>query len=156
MELKRIPKFRRWLHSRGAEILEPTNPFELLRFKCKHGTGVVYSSKKKGISVSCAMVTQAYEAYLHAKPWDGRPSRGLAKNTSAAKKQLVKRDGCECFYCGNEFGVEELTQEHLLSSVHGGTNRVENKVLACRHCNELAGNLPVIEKVKLREKMRFY
>ncbi len=153
MDAKKLPKFRIWLHQYGAEMLEPTNPYEVIRFKCKHGTGIIYQGKK-GLSVSAPFVTDAYECYQNGRSWDGKFDNGARNNTSQSKKNLISRDGHGCFYCGDQFSPDELTQEHLLCVVHQGPNRIENKVLACKPCNELAGNMILVEKIMLRDRMK--
>lgn len=148
----RINKFKRWLHANGAEILEPTNEYEAIRFVCKHGTGVLYLNKKGKMSFSHPFVEQALNAHLkNNSTWDGKGERVTARNHGSQKAALFKRDGCRCFYCQREFSINELTQEHLLSAVHGGPNRIENKVLACQPCNQKAGNKSLIEKIRMRE-----
>jgi len=149
----KITKFTNWLSAQGAEVLPVTSEYELLRFRCKHGTGVVYSGKK-GISVSCSFVIDAYECYKNGKAWDGKGKR--SKSSNGYKLALLKRDGNDCFYCGQTFEDDELTVEHILSSLHKGSNRIENKALSCKPCNLEAGHKSVVDKVKLRDIKREY
>jgi len=151
MQAKKLPSFKKWLQQNGAELLMPTNPYEVIRFRCRFGTGVIYQGKK-GINVNDKFVTDAYRCFVDAKPWAGKGSRINSRNKEI--KQLISRDGYECFYCGQDFIPKALTQEHVLSLVQGGVDRIENKVLSCKPCNNLAGHLPIIEKVRLRDKMR--
>ena len=153
--LRGIPKFDKWLRQRGAEILQPTNKWEVLRFRCAKGVGVVYKNASGAASLGQEWIKQAWLAYKRNLVWDGfekRPKR--CKKMSRMKKQLTSRDGHECFYCGKEFGTDDLTVEHLLSVVHQGPNRMENLVLACQPCNEVADNLTVKQKVELRDELR--
>lgn len=76
------------------------------------------------------------------------------KKRASRLRSLRSRDGTECFYCGLDVDDEEVTLEHLLAIKDGGTSNLANLVLAHRQCNELAADLPVIGKVKLRESMR--
>ena len=153
IKASKLPKFKNWLIRNAVEILEPTNPYEIIRFKCSLGTGVIYQGKK-GLSVNDKFVEEAYNCYANTLAWEGKGKSPKRKNTPTMKKALIKRDGNECFYCGLEFDVIKLTQEHLLSLSHNGPNRIENKVLACKPCNNLAGNLILVEKILLREQMR--
>lgn len=84
------------------------------------------------------------------------PPRPNEKKRKRLRAQLIERDGRWCFYCGEEaaYGVVP-TIEHLLSRAHGGPDTLENTVLSCKPCNEEAGDRPVIEKVRLREKKRY-
>ena len=150
----RIAKFKKWLAAHGAQILPTTNEYELLRFKCKLGTGVIYEGSK-GISVSGPLVNEAYECYVNPKAGKTWKGKGNPKDyTSKDKGALLKRDGNCCFYCGEHFESDELTVEHILSRIHQGNNRIENKALACKECNQEAGHLPIVEKIKLRDLKR--
>lgn len=58
------------------------------------------------------------------------------------KKALIERDGKVCHYCGRplQSGVggyndEGLSIDHITPVVDGGTDDLENLVLACRRCN---------------------
>ena len=153
IEAHKVKKFRRWLINNGAEMIPATNEFELLRFSCLHGVGVIYRGKK-GIRVSSPFVHQAIEAFRMDLPWDGRGKPVNRVSGSKVKKQLIARDGCECFYCGDEKEDFELTIEHVLCLIHGGNNRMENMVLACKPCNQEAGNKSIFEKIILRDQKR--
>jgi hypothetical protein len=76
------------------------------------------------------------------------------KKRASRVRTLRSRDGSECFYCGVEMESEDITLEHLLSVKDGGTSNLANLVLTHRRCNEMAADLPVIAKVKLREDLR--
>ena len=64
---------------------------------------------------------------------------------------LRARDGDNCFYCEKLMDPNEMTEEHLLSMIHGGNNRIENKVLCCSDCNEYVGHKTL--KVKFEYAM---
>jgi len=151
VEPKKIESFKGWLSSQGCELLPSTNEFELIRFRSKLGTGVVYTGRR-GVSVSAPFVSEAFDCFTNAKKWRGKGKPTKRCGGSKHKRQLIDRDGLCCFYCGNEFEPKDLTQEHLHAVTQGGSDRLENKVLACKPCNEEAGHLPIIDKVKLREK----
>lgn len=150
-EICDVGKFEEWLRSQGCEILPLTNEFELIRFRGKLGTGVLYRSKNGGMSVSSRMVFDALNCFNSAKKWHGKGKPSKRSGGSKHKRELIDRDGLYCFYCGNEFLPKDLTQEHLHAVCQGGSDRIENKVLACKDCNDEAGIMPVIEKIKLRE-----
>jgi 5-methylcytosine-specific restriction endonuclease McrA len=57
---------------------------------------------------------------------------------------LLERDGDECHYCGHPLclhwfqqypGLTLATIDHIVPRFHGGSDRWENLVLACRSCN---------------------
>ncbi len=51
---------------------------------------------------------------------------------------LLERDGYKCFYCGAK---ENLTKDHVIPTSRGGSDRPDNKVVACRKCNSDKTNL---------------
>ena len=48
----------------------------------------------------------------------------------------------------------DVTFEHLLAKSLGGKNHIDNLALAHGVCNNKAGNLPVIDKLWIRENNR--
>jgi len=154
-DVNQLDPFKEWLVKNGAEIRTSNNPWELLRFKCLAGVGVLYAGKKT-YSVNDDLVNDAFTAFQKAGAWNGFQGRTRRLNKFSQKKTLAARDGKMCFYCGDFFALKELTQEHILSLCHGGNNRLENKVLACLSCNQEANNLSVMDKVKLRDSKRGY
>lgn len=149
---KEIPKFKSWLVSQGAEILPQTNEFEVIRFRCRIGTGVVYRNSKGKHSVSGPLVSDAYDAYKSCSKWVGKGKPTKRLQGSKKKRELLDRDGDQCFYCGFPLG-SDITLEHLVAVNQGGPDRIENMVLAHERCNQEAGNLSVMDKVRLRERM---
>ncbi len=63
------------------------------------------------------------------------------------KKQLIKfsranillRDDHTCQYCGHKYGKAQLTLDHVIPIVQGGTKSWENIVTACKSCNQKKG-----------------
>lgn len=152
----KVKKLGNWIRNQGGEILPSTNQYEVLRAKTNKGTLVVYTNKSK---TSFKPSDKKLFDSLHKSMCSGKGNKDLSgrkvKNRPKGKKKLLMiRDGNCCFYCGERMCYESMTVEHLLSIVHGGSNRLENLVLAHRRCNGLAGDLSVFEKVQLREKMR--
>lgn len=149
----RVQNFSKWLSHEGAEILPLTNEYEVLRFRCRLGTGVIYQNSRGSHSVSGPLVNDALEAFSAGRKWAGKAKPKKRFGGSKRKRQLLDRDGDECFYCGGSL-ESDVTEEHLVAVNQGGPDRLENLVLAHFECNQEAGNLPVIEKVRLRERMR--
>ncbi|MDP5211148.1 HNH endonuclease [Microbulbifer sp. 2205BS26-8] len=150
---KRIIKFIKWLSNQGAEILPSTNEHEALRFRCFKGVGVIHRNGKGNFSVAGPVATEALNAHLSCEKWEELTKPTQRTYGSKRKKRLFRRDGDECFYCGLALG-DDITEEHLVALSQGGPDRLENLVLAHESCNREAGSLPVITKVRLREKMR--
>ena len=58
---------------------------------------------------------------------------------SFTKKNILKRDGYTCMYCGRN-GGERMTIDHIVPKSLGGRTIWENVVSACRPCNLKKGN----------------
>jgi hypothetical protein len=144
MIIQDVEKFKKWLLTNGAEILPPTNQWEVVRFKGSE-VGVVYTSGK----TSNMYTAEAVSAYVRNKKWDGRPINIGRKNDYKKEKvALLKRDGCKCFLCQEELG-DDITVEHLIPLVSGGKNLLSNMVLAHEKCNHELGVKPLNEKVNM-------
>jgi hypothetical protein len=49
------------------------------------------------------------------------------------KKILFEKQNGNCQYCGVK--MKEITIDHILARIHGGTNAIENLCLCCKWCN---------------------
>ena len=45
----------------------------------------------------------------------------------------------ECFWCRS---THNLTLDHIVPKAAGGSNYIENYIIACRFCNERRGDMP--------------
>lgn len=52
---------------------------------------------------------------------------------------LFARDHHTCLYCGQEYGAEALSRDHVVPRARGGTDTWCNVVTACRPCNRRKG-----------------
>lgn len=152
MNSKQVRKFEAWLNSRGADVLATTSEWELCRFSCSFGVGVVYRSKKGVVSYSSEKARQTVECWRDNKAWEYGGPR--VKNKGGKKPQLISRDGHACFYCGLSFDSADMTVEHILSRTHGGPDKLANMALSCRPCNEAAGSMTVVAKIAFRDSVR--
>ena len=83
--------------------------------------------------------------------YDRLPMRSVA----LSRRNLFKRDGYTCQYCGNQPGSEELTIDHVLPRSRGGVSSWENCVLACVECNKRKANrTPTEARMPLRSDPR--
>lgn len=146
----KIDKFKTYLQAAGATLLEPTNPWELLRFKTVNGVSVVYNGKR-GITFT-GEAGEAYDRMMTKNPWTITP-RGL-KEKRQTLSDLLKRDGPGCWYCQTVTTDDNRTIEHILSVIHGGSNNMANLVIACEGCNKTVGSASVPEKVRYRERLK--
>lgn len=56
-----------------------------------------------------------------------------------SRKNVLVRDGFVCQYCGREFAACELTVDHIIPKVQGGSNLWTNVVACCKTCNMRKG-----------------
>lgn len=150
---RRVSNFKKWLVVNGAEVLPPTSEWEAVRFRGAEGVGVLYQNSSGQYKFGNQAVKHAYECYAENKPWSGRvrPTK-RALGGSKRKRRLLARDGDCCFFCGKVL-LDDVTIEHLVALNQGGPDRMENMVLAHSACNLEAGNMSVIEKVHMRERL---
>ena len=148
--LARQDKFKSWLNDQGAVVLDPTNPFELVRFRTENGVSVVYEGKK-GITFT-GESSEAYDKFTDGKKWKTVSRR--RKQLRAKKARLAARDGKRCFAHGEKMTFDKLTIEHLLNFSHGGSDHESNLALVCEPCGRLLGNKPITKKIELMQKLR--
>ncbi|AOS83995.1 HNH endonuclease [Chlorobaculum limnaeum] len=60
------------------------------------------------------------------------------RSTALSRKNLFRRDGFRCQYCGGK--EAELTLDHVIPKSRGGEESWENLVTACKPCNSKKGN----------------
>lgn len=138
-------RFESWLRDSGAELMVPTNEWELLRFKAGSEVGIVYRNARGRINLQAA-AQPAWQAYASGQPWRASPRVQRRAKLSAVASTLLERDGPLCFYCRCELG-DDMTIEHLVSVTCGGPNHISNLLLAHKQCNAEAGNLSAPEKI---------
>ncbi len=169
--------FLAYVAQQGGEIGQPTNPYEVCRYRAYwRGTNtsavhVVYA-KESGLLTFTGGSKGHYRAYLDGAPMDEPPgekpkqvfvrkdgtpfgkskAEPVSKNVSTRRK-LIERDGDGCWFCGTGLG-DDATIEHLIPKSKGGRNSIANYVLAHRKCNADAADLPLVAKIEMRAKLR--
>ena len=53
--------------------------------------------------------------------------------------EIIKRDGNRCYLCGKETSVHDVSFEHVVPLIGGGSHTPENIRLAHRVCNSKKG-----------------
>ncbi|MGK7345749.1 MAG: HNH endonuclease [Candidatus Nitrospinota bacterium M3_3B_026] len=77
--------------------------------------------------------------------------RPVKAGVAFSKKNVLKRDGHVCQYCGERGG--DLTIDHVIPRSMGGASTWENVVTACRGCNLRKGNKTIAESgLRLKRK----
>ena len=72
---------------------------------------------------------------LHSYSGRGVVRRGV----SFSKRNILRRDGFACQFCGDKLAASELTVDHVLPRSRGGGTTWENCVAACYTCNSMKG-----------------
>jgi hypothetical protein len=143
----RLYSLKTFLTERGAEVLEPTSNFELLRFRTVKGVSVIYF-KKTGDITFFGEAEDVWKAYTRNLSWRAMPS-SKSKRSSVDIQTIRKRDGDLCFYCQEHVDKKEESAEHLVALTHGGPDHISNKFLSHRECNLHAGYMSAVEKIKI-------
>lgn len=72
-----------------------------------------------------------------------------------SRRNLWRRDGWRCQYCGKKPAPDEITVDHVVPRAQGGLTTFENTVLACLKCNKHKDNrTPEQAGMKLRKMVR--
>lgn len=149
---KKLPQFKDWLTARGAQVLVPTNAYEVLRFRAGNAVAIVYA-KGTGALTYDGVARAALDAFVSQGNWTAGVKVKRSKKTTSEVGALLYRDGSNCFLCCLPLG-DDITVEHLVPVIHGGPNHIANKALAHLACNQRMGHLSVMEKVALRDHHR--
>ncbi len=86
--------------------------------------------------------------------------RKVRKSVSFSKKNILRRDGFMCQYCGDR--DHPLTVDHIIPKSRGGKTIWVNVVVACKPCNMKKGNRTAREanmrlrKAPSRPKFNFH
>ncbi len=165
-----VAGFLTFVADHGGEIAQPTNPYEVVRYRAYwRGTKtsavhVVYA-KESGLLTWTGGSEGHYRAFVAGDPMGELPGQIEAKKTPGKKarthgdrravkrQELLARDGDGCWFCGTAMG-EDCTIEHLVPRSKGGGNSLANYALAHRQCNADAADLPLVEKIEMRTKLR--
>lgn len=75
------------------------------------------------------------------------------KNVELTRKNVIKRDGSKCQYCGKK--AVEMTIDHIIPRSRGGADTWENLTTACVKCNNRKGSrTPEEADMKILSKPR--
>ena len=144
----KAPKFIEWLTARGAQIIEPTNEWEVVRFRSGDVTSIVYRNAR-GRTRMTGDAPVAWEAFINGTSWRAIPATSRRKSMTSMIRTIIRRDGYLCFFCQRLVDVESASAEHLVPVTHGGPNHISNLVLAHQLCNQRAGHLSAAEKIRI-------
>jgi len=79
-------------------------------------------------------------AFIAASSEHQKRQRALARELRLSPwwKKILARGICH--YCGKKFSAEQLTMDHVLPIVQGGSSTKSNVVAACKSCNAAKGH----------------
>jgi 5-methylcytosine-specific restriction endonuclease McrA len=81
----------------------------------------------------------------------GRMVRRPRPRVKLSKREVFRRDGHTCQYCGQR--TQQLTIDHVVPRRHGGSHTWSNVVAACAPCNRRkGGKVPSKARMCLRRK----
>lgn len=69
------------------------------------------------------------------------------KKTPWWKKKLSEK---KCYYCGQQFEIENLSMDHIVPIVRWGRSTKNNVVVACKKCNSEKKHKTLVE-IRLRK-----
>lgn len=168
-----VQGFLAFVAANGGEVGVPTNPYEVVRYRAYwRGTQtsavhIVYA-KDNGLLTWTGGSQGHYRAFLDgarmdelpgavegpkAKPAEQRLPKKKGKSNAPTRATLRARDGDDCWFCGKPMG-DDCTLEHLIAKAKGGNNSLANYALAHRQCNADAADLPLVDKIAMRARLR--
>lgn len=145
-------KISSFLIENGAAIIDPTNPYEVMRYKM-NGSGVVVIYRKGNGDLNVPDAARDHLKCFEQGRAIERKKRPDKQHKDGLVGRLLDRDGQDCCICGKDLG-EDITIEHWVSIKDGGNNSLANLGLAHEACNRLVDSNPVSEKVKIAMEMR--
>jgi hypothetical protein len=141
-------RFVEFLHARGAQVLTPTNEWEVLRFMAGDQTCVIYKTKQGRLTFT----GDSYNAFMAFKSnasWRAAERTGSKKKSPPRLQAIRERDGGCCFFCLLPVSLDDESEEHLVAATHGGPNHIANLFLAHKKCNADASHLSAAEKIRI-------
>lgn len=147
---KHRESFTAFLLARGSAIMEPTNPYEVMRFVTDVGVGIIHRNAADRLTSWQGGAYEAFHAFINGSEW--RASIKTARDRRAGRRLIIvntlaKRDGPNCIYCGCKLAPETATIEHVVSLTSGGPDHLANMALACKACNQEVGHMPAAQKI---------
>jgi len=164
-----VQSFLAFVAANGGEVGVPTNRYEVVRYRAhwrgtnKASVHIVYA-KENGLLTFTGGSMGHYRAFMAGTPMEeltalkaaqpaAPPTSPPEGKSAKMRKKLRTRDGDDCWFCGEGLG-DDCTIEHLIPKAKGGTNSLANYALAHQKCNAAAADLPLVEKIAMRDAMR--
>lgn len=141
-------QFGQWIEANGGFLREPTSEWEVIRYDLAGEIHSIYRNSK-------GRLTLAGKTADHYHTFRAGAAFGVVAPKGKSREKLVVtllgRDGDCCVICGDFLG-DDITVEHWLARDAGGSNDPRNLGLAHDRCNQRVGNLPITEKLRIRDE----
>ncbi|MBI5367003.1 MAG: HNH endonuclease [Planctomycetes bacterium] len=121
-----------WLCQGVAKVVEPET-YEVHDFQ---SWSELSAARRDGPCLHTVSLSIRVPEVMMLTGYNGVPR----KEVVFSRRNLYKRDGYTCQYCGTQPGSEELTIDHVLPKAQGGKSTWDNCVLACVECNKRKAN----------------
>lgn len=69
----------------------------------------------------------------------------LHHKTTVDVWKILQRDGWVCAYCGTLLNDEQITVDHVIPTLRGGPDTLENVTICCLQCNVSKSNMTADE-----------
>lgn len=102
----------------------------------------VVHSPSTTMKVPSVVMVREYVHYQKAIPWNF--------------EYAALRDEYKCQYCLKKFGVQQLTEDHVIPRKFGGTTGWDNIVSACAPCNHSRGHNQKIRPANIPRKPSYW
>lgn len=73
----------------------------------------------------------------------------LSDRLRRLRDQLWFEQGGYCILCMRPIGVNNASLDHVVPAAFGGSKDDDNFLVACRRCNQLRGNMPLVVFMRL-------
>jgi hypothetical protein len=143
---RKAANFRKWLAAHGAEILAPTNPYEVMRFR-GNGQISIVRTNARGRNSFVGEAEEAWEAFRKGASFRFGARVKRRRRSDAVVTAIRQRDGDLCFFCREPVDEDDESIEHLVPVIHQGPNHLSNLALAHRQCNSDAGHQDAMTKI---------
>ncbi len=150
---KHFKDFGIYLDWIGAERQKKTNEYEVERFIANEIVCVVYKSpKKQWYTFSNEEAQKVYQSFNDKQKINVTGTK-RKRFEAEMKCRLQDRDGDYCFYTNVQLTPETMSIEHLIPVSKGGKNNLDNLVLCTVESNRYMADKPLVEKLKIRDKL---
>ena len=146
----RLENFKAWLIKNGCQLHAP-DKWEVCNFSFGGHLHTCVMFNPNGSLFWPFFAQEAWKDFTAGRAY--RYFQNNPRINSQTKKgivpDLLNRDGANCVICGQPLPIDDMSVEHLLDRVFGGTDHLANLALAHRQCNsEVAGVGSLREKIE--------